>query len=79
MSPAREPLAATRVFGERVRAQRQLLGWTLEQLGDASGLHWTYIGQVERGSRNLSLNNILRLAAALDVNPAVLVAGLEPG
>jgi transcriptional regulator with XRE-family HTH domain len=65
-----DPLA---VFGGRVRARRHELGWTLEQLGEASGLHWTYIGQVERGVRNLSLLNILKVAEALGVNPAAAV------
>ncbi len=49
---------ATRVFGERVRARRQELGKSQEQLADDCGLHWSYVGQVERGRRNLSLHNI---------------------
>ena len=66
------------LFGRRVRAERQALGWTLEQLGERSGLHWTYIGSVERGQRNVSLVNILRLARALRVDPSALVEGLKP-
>jgi transcriptional regulator with XRE-family HTH domain len=65
-------------FGSRVRAQRHDLGWSLEQLGEQVGLHWTYVGSIERGERNLSLRNILRLAAALDVDPGELTRGLEP-
>ncbi len=68
---------ATRVFGERVRARRQELGKSQEQLADDCGLHWSYVGQVERGRRNLSLHNILKIAEALDVDPAVLVQGLR--
>ncbi|HUR52159.1 MAG TPA: helix-turn-helix transcriptional regulator [Mycobacteriales bacterium] len=74
-SPMSEPL---RVLGERVRAQRHALGLSQEGLGDVSGLHWTFIGQVERGRRNISLHNLLRLAAALKVDPAALVKGLDP-
>lgn len=40
-------------------------------------MHWTFIGQVERGQRNISLHNILRVAEALDVDPGVLVEGLR--
>lgn len=53
----------------RVRARRQALGKSQEQLADDSGLHWTFVGQVERGRRNLTLHNILKLAEGLDVDP----------
>jgi transcriptional regulator with XRE-family HTH domain len=63
-------------FGERVRSFRSRLDLTQEQLGAIAGLHRTYIGGVERGERNVSLNNILRLARALDVDPSELVTTL---
>jgi transcriptional regulator with XRE-family HTH domain len=65
-------------FGRRVRARRQKLGITLEELAEAAGLHWTYIGSVERGERNISLRNIVRLAHSLGVGPEVLMRGLRP-
>jgi transcriptional regulator with XRE-family HTH domain len=64
-------------FGSRVRARRTQLGKSQEQLAEDSGLHWTFVGQVERGQRNLSLHNILKLAAGLEIDPADLVVGLE--
>lgn len=70
----RTPLAEE--FGRRVRARRQKLGWSQEHLADASGLHWTYVGSVERGERNISLVNIVKLARALEADPASLVRGL---
>ncbi len=76
MGTTARPLQPARVFGERVRSKRQALGWSLERLAEESGLHWTYVGSVERGERNISLLNIVRLAAALGVNPAELVDGL---
>lgn len=73
-----EPISpAAKAFGERVRARRHELGESQEQLADASGLHWTFIGQVERGRRNLSLHNILKLARGLDIDPAELIRGLR--
>ncbi len=67
---------ATTEFGQRVRAQRHALGLSQEALAAAAGLHWAFVGQVERGRRNLTLHNILKLAAALSINPAELVRGL---
>ena len=49
------------------------LGLSQEKLAERTTLHWSYIGQVERGQRNLSLHNILRIAHALDTD----AGGLE--
>jgi transcriptional regulator with XRE-family HTH domain len=78
MSEARQRPAAS-LFGERVRVQRLALGWSQMRLAEEAGLHFTYVSSVERGERNISLQNILRLAAALGVDAAALVAGLLPG
>ena len=66
------------MFGGRVRHQRLQQGMSQEALGFAAGLHPTYVSGVERGVRNISLRNIVALAAALKVNPADLVDGLKP-
>jgi transcriptional regulator with XRE-family HTH domain len=70
---------ATGEFGERVRAHRLALGWSQMRLADEAGLHFTYVSSVERGERNISLRNILRLAEALGIDPAVLVTSLSVG
>ncbi len=69
---------AAQVFGHRVRENRLRLGISQETLAQLSDVHWTFIGQVERGTRNLSLHNIIKIAGGLDVDPAVLVAGIGP-
>jgi transcriptional regulator with XRE-family HTH domain len=69
---------ATQVLGERVRAHRKTLGLSQEALAHQAGVHWTFLGQVERGRRNLSLHNLLRVATGLGVDPSELVQGLRP-
>lgn len=54
-------------FGSRVRALRQAKGWTQEELAAHAGMHPTYVGGIERGERNVGLDNIHRLAKALGV------------
>jgi len=67
---------ATQVFGERVRASREAQGLSQEALAARSGVHWTFLGQVERGRRNLNLHNLLKIAQGLGIDPADLVQGL---
>lgn len=68
---------AAAIFGQRVRTRRNELGLSQEALGHLVGLHWTFVGQVERGRRNLALHNILKLAGGLQVDPAELVQGMS--
>ena len=73
----KSPLSAvTGEFGRRVRLRREELELSQEKLAERCELHWTYIGQVERGQRNLSLHNIVRIAKGLDSDPGELVRGL---
>lgn len=65
-------------FGQRVRAHRAERGWSQMALAEKVGMHFTYVSSVERGERNVTLENILRLAAVLEVDPSVLVKGLQP-
>lgn len=67
---------ATRILGERVRARREALGISQEALADRSGIHWTFVGQLERGQRNVSLHNLLKVAAGLELDAGDLVQGL---
>lgn len=61
------------LFGLRLRELRRARGISQEALADDAGLDRTYVSSVERGHRNISLLNIYRLAAVLDVEPADLL------
>ena len=60
-------------FGEAIRAARLRAGLSQEALAAEAGLHRTYVGGIERGERNPSLVNIVRLAAALNTTAAALI------
>ncbi|MDN6822934.1 helix-turn-helix domain-containing protein [Corynebacterium flavescens] len=64
-------------FGDRLRAARKSQSLSQEALAHLAGLDRTYVSGVERGERNISLQNIVRLAKTLCVDPGVLVSGLE--
>lgn len=61
-------------FGKKVRQLRLAKGWTQEELAARTGLHPTYVGGVERGERNLGLDNLLKIARALGEHPAALLS-----
>ena len=61
-------------FGSRLRQIRDERGYSQEELAERAGLHRNYVGGVERGERNVALENIVKLAKALSVKPAELFA-----
>ncbi|MBD5529749.1 MAG: helix-turn-helix transcriptional regulator [Lachnospiraceae bacterium] len=62
-----------KILGENVRSLRIERQLTQEQLAELCNLHRTYIGAIERGDRNVSLNNIVKVAQALNVTPSDLL------
>ena len=69
------PIDPRIVFGRRVRRLRIELRISQEKLAELADLHRNYVGGVERGERNVSLVNIVKLAHSLNVSPSKL---LEP-
>lgn len=63
-------------FGQEIRRQRIKANFSQEKLAELSGLHRTYVGAVERGERNISLQNIKRIADALNIEVAKLFEDL---
>lgn len=59
-------------FAARLRTFRHELELSQEEFADLCGLHRTYIGSIERGERNVSIDNIERIADSLGVPPARL-------
>jgi XRE family transcriptional regulator, regulator of sulfur utilization len=60
------------IFGQTIRELRYKRGMTLAKLAKMAHIHPSYVADVERGERNLSLMNILKLAPALRVHPSKL-------
>lgn len=66
-----EPSLRTR-FAQNLRKHRASQGISQEALADIAGVHRTFVSEVERGLRSLSIDNIEKLAKALGVDPVEL-------
>lgn len=70
-----------RKFGDRVRELRHQRGVSQEAFADECGVHRTYMSGIERGLRNVSIENVVKIARALEVSVGVLfdwADGAEP-
>ena len=65
------------LLGENIKIFRLEANLSQEQLADLSSLHRTYIGSIERGERNVSLENIVHIAKSLNVTAADLLNGIS--
>jgi transcriptional regulator with XRE-family HTH domain len=61
-------LALCRLFGKNLATIRKKKGWSQERLANESGLARSYVGDVERGIRNIALVNICKIADTLEVD-----------
>ena len=60
-------------FGRRVREERKKLALSQERLASRAGVHRTYIGMIERAEKNITLENIEKIAKALSTKPSRLL------
>lgn len=66
--------STTRIkLGKTLRKLRKEAGLSQEELGFKSKIHRTYIGAIERGEQNVSVDNIHKLAKALQISPSQLL------
>ncbi len=73
----RKHVDARKAFGEAVRELRRAKGLSQEALADLAEIHRTYIGDIERGARNVCLQNMTRIAKALGVPLSQVVLNME--
>ncbi len=66
-----------KAVGQRIRAYRTQKGWSQEKLAELCGCHPTYIGQLERGEKNATLESVERITAALGVSLSKLFEKLD--
>lgn len=66
-----------KLFGERVKYYRKCKGLSQEKLSELCELHPTYIGQIERGEKNASLDTIMRICKGLEISPENLFEKLD--
>ncbi len=66
-----------KALGQRIRKYRTLKGLSQEKLAELSGCHPTYIGQIERGEKNATIESIERISAALNVSLSKLFEKLD--
>lgn len=69
----RKRTSVRKAFGLKVRIRRYELELTQEELAEKADLHPTYVGSVERGERNIALENIIILAKSLSCSPRDLM------
>lgn len=68
---------ASRIIGERVRAERQRVGITQMDLANLAGLNVANYGRIERGTGNPNVETLLRIAGVLGVDAGALITGLR--
>lgn len=73
MKKDEKPMPARLVFAKNIKLARKELGMSQEVMAEACSLHRTYVGAVERGERNISIDNMEAMAKAVKKSLAELV------
>ena len=66
-----------KVVGQRIRNYRTQKGLSQDKLAELSGFHPTYIGQLERGEKNATLESIEKITSALQISLSTLFEGID--
>jgi transcriptional regulator with XRE-family HTH domain len=74
----KEDEALCKAFGEHLANLRRSLGWSQDGLAREAGLARSYVGDVERGQRNIALVNIVKIADTLNISVATLFEFRKP-
>ena len=73
------PPSPNDLLARNLRALRRVRGWSQEKMAEKCGLHRTYIGAIERGERNVTLETLNALARPLGVSAAELIIDSQHG
>ena len=73
------PPSPNDLLARNLRALRLARGWSQEKMAEKCGLHRTYVGAIERGERNVTLETLNALALALGVSAAELIIDSQRG
>lgn len=68
-----------KIIGDRIRIYRKAAGMSQNELAEKVGMHYAYIGQVERGEKNMTIKTLCRISEALEIPPEKLIAGVGGG
>lgn len=66
-----------KTVGSNIRRLREKRGWSQEKLAEMADLDRTYIGRIERGEKNIGVENLSKIAGTLNVAPSILLRGLK--
>ena len=67
------PRSIKKLVGQRIRELREKKGWSQEKLAEHADLDRTYIGRIERGEKNIGLENLVKIARALGSSAATVL------
>jgi transcriptional regulator with XRE-family HTH domain len=67
-----------KIIGERIRNYRKEFGLTQEELAEKAGLHFTYIGKVERNEKSMTIETLIKITDALEITVEELFRHSQP-